>query len=549
MAIKSFIKGNPVYTSSPANTEQDLKKMLYKDNATNLMRNYYPILEEKTKSIFDGSALEIGSGQLATQNREINADEKDFVAETGYGVSGTDLSKETAGALPKTTATTNDIIKQAQNIADQAYGDSTAGDIDWGVASLLYFSKMAENASKPGATALGAGASAFTQPAAYIMQKDKEKQALEAKKGATVASLVPALVKANTTTAKDPKPYTLKNDVAGVGKTGETVYYTANEFKNLTPNIKKSFTPYEKPSDTVGAPISYTLKEDVLGQGKKGDTVLLTNKEFALLGDKKKSFSKYAKPEKETFKMFEVTTPFNENGIEYKIGDKKLLSNKLVIKHNEKIKEAPSAAEENKIVLDTFYKVEGAYKKDVVVKGFLELKDKWQKIQSSYEQAYEVDNPKVADLSMIFAYMKMLDPRSVVREGEQQQASGTGSLLDDAKNAYNSVLGKGKLTDKQRKSFRNLAADLFKRKGEELNLLNKNQGEPIAKKFGVDFNLYKTEYETPELGNFITLPKENELKDKTVEELNAIIQSGATNLLSNTKILKAITKELADRAK
>ena len=460
-----------------------------------------------------------------------------------------DVVKTEPVTVPVPTATNDGIIKQAQNIADQAYGDSTAGDIDWGVASLLYFSKMAENASKPGATALGSAASAFTQPAAYIMQKDKEKQALEAKKGATVASLVPALVKANTTTAKDPKPYTLKNDVAGVGKTGETVYYTANEFKNLTPNIKKSFTPYEKPSDTVGAPISYTLKEDVLGQGKKGDTVLLTNKEFSLLGDKKKLFSKYAKPEKSTFKMFEVTAPFTENNVNYVLGDKKLLSSEVVTKHNDKLKEAPSAAEENKIVLDTFYKVEGAYKKDVVVKGFLELKDKWQKIESSYEQAYVVDNPKVADLSMIFAYMKMLDPRSVVREGEQQQASGTGSLLDDAKNTYNKLLGTGSLTDNQRKSFRNLAADLYRRKGEEINNLNTKQAKPIATKFGVDFNLYKTEYKPPVLGNFITLPKLDDIKNKSVEELNVIIQSGATNLLSNTKILKAITKELADRAK
>ena len=247
--------------------------------------------------------------------------------------------------------------------------------------------------------------------------------------------------------------------------------------------------------------------------------------------------------------MFEVTAPFTENNVNYVLGDKKLLSSEVVTKHNDKLKEAPSAAEENKIVLDTFYKVEGAYKKDVVVKGFLELKDKWQKIESSYEQAYVVDNPKVADLSMIFAYMKMLDPRSVVREGEQQQASGTGSLLDDAKNTYNKLLGTGSLTDNQRKSFRNLAADLYRRKGEEINNLNTKQAKPIATKFGVDFNLYKTEYKPPVLGNFITLPKLDDIKNKSVEELNVIIQSGATNLLSNTKILKAITKELADRAK
>ena len=196
MAIKSFIKGNPVYTSSPANTDEDLDKMLRGDSLTNVMRNYYPILKEKTKSIFDGSALEIGSGQLATQNREINADEKDFVAETGYGVSGTDLSKEKAGALPKTT-TKLDPVTYAKQIADSLYDNQTSSEPDWGVASLLYFSKMAELASQPGATALGAAGAAGTAPAAYLMQKEKEKAAREDKKSATIAALVPALVKAN----------------------------------------------------------------------------------------------------------------------------------------------------------------------------------------------------------------------------------------------------------------------------------------------------------------------------------------------------------------
>ena len=133
-----------------------------------------------------------------------------------FGVSGSDVSTLDVGAfkdIPQAKSIVNqakkleeqtktakfDPVTMAQNIADKAYGDSTAGDIDWGVASLLYFSKMAENASKPGATGLSSAASAFSQPAAYIMQKDKEKQALQAKKGATVASLVPALVKAGKT--------------------------------------------------------------------------------------------------------------------------------------------------------------------------------------------------------------------------------------------------------------------------------------------------------------------------------------------------------------
>ena len=353
MAVKSFIKGNQNYVTSPSNTDEDLQTTLKNDRFENEIRNLYPDIKS-IKSIYDGSSLK--SGDLATQNRLLNADETNINAERGFGVSGSDLSKETAGALPKITATTTDgIIKQAQNIADKAYGDSTAGDIDWGVASLLYFSKMAENASKPGATALGSAASAFTQPAAYIMQKDKEKQALEAKKGATVASLIPSLVTANKTTAKDPKPYTLKNDVEGVGKSGETVYYTAKEFNNLTTDIKKAFSPYEKPTAT-GTFTEFTAKEDIPSLNvKKGQTKLFTNDEFKNLGDTKNLFSKYVKPEKETFKTYKITKPFTDNGITYNVGDEKILSDKLVKLNTDNLKEIKVLSDKEKLEQD--YKI------------------------------------------------------------------------------------------------------------------------------------------------------------------------------------------------
>jgi hypothetical protein len=478
---------------------------------------------------------------------------KKALAETNItGLGGSDTKEQDFSAYGGLKTFMPDATKMYDAMYGVSEEEQTKQDnIRFGMNMLTFFTQMGAEASKPGATALGAANIAGASTAQQYLKQMETDKAREDKKKTGVINLASKLATFDAAKSKpqDPKPYTLKSDVAGVGKAGSTVYYTANEFNKLTQANKYLLEPYEKPSDTVGAPTPYTLKEDVLGQGKAGDTVLLTNKEFSLLGDKKKLFSKYAKPEKSTFKMFEVTAPFTENGVNYVLGDKKLLSSEVVTKHNDKLKEAPSAAEENKIVLDTFYKVESAYKKDVVVKGFLELKDKWQKIESSYEQAYVVDNPKVADLSMIFAYMKMLDPRSVVREGEQQQASGTGSLLDDAKNTYNKLLGTGSLTDNQRKSFRNLAADLYRRKGEEINNLNTKQAQPIATKFGVDFNLYKTEYKPPVLGNFITLPKLDDIKNKTDIELNEIIQSGATNLLSNTKILKAITKELADRAK
>ena len=124
--------------------------------------------------------------------------DRDLMNKT-YGVSGTDLSKETAGALPKDkpkTTTKLDPVTYAKQIADSLYDNQTSSEPDWGVASLLYFSKMAELASQPGATALGAAGAAGTAPAAYLMQKEKEKAAREDKKSATIAALVPSIITA-----------------------------------------------------------------------------------------------------------------------------------------------------------------------------------------------------------------------------------------------------------------------------------------------------------------------------------------------------------------
>lgn len=65
------------------------------------------------------------------------------------------------------------------------------------------------------------------------------------------------------------------------------------------------------------------------------------------------------------------------------------------------------------------------------------------------------------DISMIFQYMKMLDPASTVREGEfatAQQATGVpGQIL----NKYNQLLKGERLTDDQRKDFLSQARNAY----------------------------------------------------------------------------------------
>lgn len=58
-----------------------------------------------------------------------------------------------------------------------------------------------------------------------------------------------------------------------------------------------------------------------------------------------------------------------------------------------------------------------------------------------------------SDMRAIFRYMKMLDPTSVVREGEYATAANAAAVPDRVRNAYNNVMKGHKLTPQQRVDF------------------------------------------------------------------------------------------------
>lgn len=71
------------------------------------------------------------------------------------------------------------------------------------------------------------------------------------------------------------------------------------------------------------------------------------------------------------------------------------------------------------------------------------------------------DPSPAGDLSLIFGYMKMLDPGSTVREGEFANAQNAGSAFDRAGSLYNAVLRGQRLTEKQRADFMTKAHGLY----------------------------------------------------------------------------------------
>ena len=188
-------------------------------------------------------------------------------------------------------------------------------------------------------------------------------------------------------------------------------------------------------------------------------------------------------------------------------------------------------AEMNKLELENFNKIANTYKGEKAVDFYQKLRSTWQKIDVAYEQAYKVENPQVADVSMIFNYMKMLDPGSTVREGEYATAKNTTGIAGSIMNSYNKAVGGGFLSDAQRRDFRQMAWKLFQEESsnvQELNERYKSQGEA----FNVD------------VGTILEDPTKITYDDKKIysSKIPSDILSNSTKLadISNANLISSI---------
>jgi hypothetical protein len=85
------------------------------------------------------------------------------------------------------------------------------------------------------------------------------------------------------------------------------------------------------------------------------------------------------------------------------------------------------------------------------------------KVISNYNSmsAAAQDPTPAGDISLIFAYMKMLDPTSVVRENEFATAQNAGSIPTSIQNIWNKAVQGTRLTPEQRTDFVNQANKLY----------------------------------------------------------------------------------------
>lgn len=125
---------------------------------------------------------------------------------------------------------------------------------------------------------------------------------------------------------------------------------------------------------------------------------------------------------------------------------------------------------------------------------FITMRDAMGKIAASAE------NPSPAgDLSLIFNFMKILDPNSVVRESEFATAENTGSIPDRVWRQYNKMLEGERLAPPMRADFVDTAANLF-RSGLRSQQVLENKFSRIATRSNIDPRDVVINFKTPAEG-------------------------------------------------
>ena len=128
-------------------------------------------------------------------------------------------------------------------------------------------------------------------------------------------------------------------------------------------------------------------------------------------------------------------------------------------------------------------------------KTFQEVRDAAARVEASAKNA-----SPAGDLALIFNYMKVLDPGSVVRESEFATAASSGSYGERIQGMVNRIISGERLTDTMREDFLNRSRKLYGAQANQFEKMTK-QFRNIAGSAGVNSEDVILDY-TPAPGNF-----------------------------------------------
>jgi len=117
---------------------------------------------------------------------------------------------------------------------------------------------------------------------------------------------------------------------------------------------------------------------------------------------------------------------------------------------------------------------------DSITKDYRAVRDSYGRVLA----AGNVPSP-AGDLALIFNYMKILDPGSVVRESEFANAAATGAYGEQMKAAALKIITGQRLSEAMRKDFMDRAKRLY-RSQEQIYTSTERRYIGLAKRYGID---------------------------------------------------------------
>jgi hypothetical protein len=121
----------------------------------------------------------------------------------------------------------------------------------------------------------------------------------------------------------------------------------------------------------------------------------------------------------------------------------------------------------------------------------------YQDVKAAYGRVLASREDAAGDLALIFNYMKMLDPGSVVREGEFATAQNAAGIPTRIWNLYNKLINGERLSAEQRKMFSKQSESLYQQALKDENKVRSGI-ERIARGYGLNVaNIFYTPTEEP----------------------------------------------------
>jgi hypothetical protein len=122
---------------------------------------------------------------------------------------------------------------------------------------------------------------------------------------------------------------------------------------------------------------------------------------------------------------------------------------------------------------------------DKLRKEYNALTKEYRDVQSAYQRIQLSEDTAAGDIALIFNYMKMLDPGSVVREGEFATAQNAAGIPDRIRNAYNRAVDGKRINEDQRKDYLSQSRKLFSGAAKQEEEV-RNGYARIAKNYGLN---------------------------------------------------------------